>query len=101
MAFVGTAYAELLGGADIRQTVTGETLKMRRSGLTLRLTLAEDGTAMGRMGPVRQSGSWSVEGDQLCIDMPRRPSGAARCQTITRLSSTELYSSNGITLTIE
>lgn len=96
-----TVQAEVLDGQSIRALVTGETLSVRRNGLTMRLTLNADGSAQGRMGPMQQTGSWSVEGDQLCIDMPRRPANFDRCQTLEQFSANRLQGSNGLVLTIE
>ncbi|MEL6203532.1 MAG: hypothetical protein AAFR39_14385 [Pseudomonadota bacterium] len=101
LALTGAVSAEVLTGPAIAETVSGQTLKTRRAGLTMRLTLNGDGSATGRMGPLRQSGSWSVESDQLCIDMPRRPSDVSRCQTITRIDANQLQGSSGAILTIE
>lgn len=101
VAPIPSSASETLTGDQIEQLVTGKTLTARRMGMTMRMHLNADGTIDARMGPMSGEGHWSIEGDALCTDMPRRPANMPRCQVLEFVSPDRLQSSNGLALTIE
>lgn len=78
------ARSQTLGGDELRSLLSGATLSASRMGMRMRMTLQADGTVSASMGVMQGSGTWSIEGDTLCLDMPRRPASVARCQTYER-----------------
>lgn len=95
------AQASPLGEAQLRQQIVGKTLVAKRMGMTMRMTIHEDGT-IGLQSPIRRgSGSWEIAGDQLCLDLPGRAPEGTRCQTFEWVGEAQLRSSSGMTFTLE
>ncbi len=65
------AAAQTLTADALLDRITGQTFEMRRMAMRMEMTFQPDGSIAGR-GPLgTMTGSWTIERDQLCIELPR------------------------------
>lgn len=60
-----------LSGDAIGALVKGKRIAGQRAGTSLRMRFADDGTLSIQEGHAVESGRWSVDGDTLCIKVPK------------------------------
>ena len=83
--FAGTgARAQTLTADDIAREIVGQTMVSRRMGMTMRTTFAPDGRLLLRSIVMNASGTWRLNGDQLCIDVQARGRSRKSCATLER-----------------
>ena len=95
------ASAQELTADNIRSEIVGRTLVGRRMGMTMRMAVNADGTLQVRSPMMNGSGTWRLEGNQLCMDIPNRPGRADPCQSFTRAQDGRLHTSGGMKFRVE
>ena len=88
--------AEGLSDDGLRQRLAGQTFEVRRMAIRMALTFGPDGTisADGPLGEM--AGSWRVDGDQLCMELPRM---GQRCGPVSAEADGSLVLGDGQRLT--
>ncbi|MBV6658833.1 MAG: hypothetical protein KI785_13810 [Devosiaceae bacterium] len=93
--------AQPLTGAQLQELLPGATMAASRMGMQFRMVFDPSGELQGSMGIMRMSGAWSIEGDMLCVDMPRQRDDAPRCQSFERTAAGIRSLDTGAELTFE
>ena len=84
----------------IRAELIGRTLEMRRMGMTMALTFAEDGTTRAESPVFSVDGTWTLEGNALCVTSDSGPMKGERCSRYRALGDTRYENEQGRTLTL-
>ena len=88
--------AEPLTGETLTKRVAGQTFEVRRMAMRMELGFRPDGSLEGQ-GPLgKMMGHWAVEGDQLCMELPRM---GRRCGGVTAMQDGSLVLFDGQRLT--
>ena len=91
-----SAGAETLSAAGLSERLSGQTYEVRRLAIRMALTFDPDGTVRAE-GPLGEmAGSWTITGDELCMDLPRM---GPRCDLVTAEADGALLFGDGQRLT--
>ncbi len=74
------AAAQTLTADTLLDRITGQTFEIRRIAMQMEIAFLPDGSIAGRGALGTMTGSWTVERDQLCMELPRI---GRRCGSVT------------------
>lgn len=71
-----------LSNQEILRLAPGTFQAVVRGKYAVTVTLARDGTVVGRLKGLEDRGRWTVRGDQLCIVLPTWTRGRVECSSV-------------------
>lgn len=83
-SFATASLAAPMTADEIKSDLIGQPLTGKRLGVTMNLFLNQDGSATLRSTLVDDTGTWRVNGDQLCLKWTEFRGGKEQCSTFTR-----------------
>ena len=92
------ASAEPMAGADIQAKIIGHSFDVRRMGMRVRMTHSTGGDVTLSSALFEGEGTWTVVGDELCVNIIKGPRKGENCVTLTDLGSGSYRTSDGVTL---
>lgn len=93
--------ATTLNQDQIAQEIIGKTLNAKRMGLAVRIVYKADGTVAVVFPLISGSGTWSFDGDAICMNLDSGPRRGKTCVTFEKLDGNKFRNSEGVILTVE
>ena len=96
ISFVSTGFAgDALSKAELQHLAPGRYVVTLYNTISMTVTMKPNGTVSGSTASEKDSGTWNLSGNRLCIAWTKWLGGRARCSGL--VSEAGIYRGNGFT----
>ncbi len=96
----GSAFAAVLTKDQIASQIIDKTLNAKRMGLSVKILYKSDGTVTMKFPLLSGAGTWSWDGDGICMMLTSGPRQGKTCVTFEHLGDNRYRNSEGIEFSI-